>query len=70
MTLKELAALDVEMLTPTQVSEMTGLNPHTIRVAARTNPKALPFPVLVIGNRVKVPKAAFVRWMRGDLPRS
>ena len=69
MTLKELAALDVEMLTPTFVAEMTGLNPQTIRTAARTNPRALPFPTLVIGNRVKIPKAAFVRWMRGELTR-
>lgn len=70
MTLTELSALDVEMLTPQQVAEQIGLSPQTIRVAARQNPAALPFPTLVMGQRVKIPKAAFLRWMRGDLPRS
>ena len=70
MTLKELAALDVEMLTPAQVAAITGHNPQTIRVAARTRPESLPFPTLVMGNLVRIPKEAFLRWMRGDLPRS
>lgn len=63
MTLKELAELDSEILTPTQVAPILGVNPHTIRVMAATNPAALGFPVIVMGSRVKIPKVPFLHFM-------
>lgn len=63
MTLKELAELDSEILTPTQVAPILGVNPQTIRVMAATNPAALGFPVIVMGSRVKIPKVPFLHFM-------
>lgn len=66
MTLKELAELDSEILTPTQVAPILGVNPQTIRINARERPELLGFPVICAGRRVKIPKAAFVRFMKGE----
>jgi len=51
-----------EMLSPADVAPVLGCNPYAINVAARANPAALGFPVCRIGNRVKIPRRAFLRW--------
>ena len=51
-----------EMLSPADVAPVLGCNPYAINVAARANPDALGFPVCRIGNRVKIPRRAFLRW--------
>lgn len=63
MTLKELAELDSEILTPTQVAPILGVNPQTIRINARERPELLGFPVIVMGSRVKIPKVPFLHFM-------
>lgn len=65
MTLDELAALPVEVLTPAQVAPVLCLDQDTIRGQARSCPELLGFPVVVAGNRVKIPKAAFISFMKG-----
>lgn len=65
MTLEDLEALDREMLTPADVAPILGYNPQTIRTAAREAPWQLKFPFVMIGSRMKIPKTAFVAWMRG-----
>lgn len=67
LTLDELAALPVEVLTPAQVAPVLCLDQDTIRGQARTCPALLGFPVIVAGNRVKIPKRTFVKFMRGEL---
>ena len=64
MTLAELEALDTEMLTPAQAAAVTGFSPQTIRTAARDAPWQLPFPVMRVGSRTKIPKAALLAFMR------
>lgn len=63
MTLKELAELESEILTPTQVAPILGVNPQTIRINARERPELLGFPVIVMGSRVKIPKVPFLHFM-------
>ena len=65
MTLYEIKVLDKEYLTPAEVGKVLGCNPYAISVAARTEPEKLGFPVIRIGKRTKVPKAAFIRYMEG-----
>ena len=65
MTLKEIEEMDRDMLTPVIVSKYLGCDDHTIRLQARERPDLLGFPVICIGNRVKIPKAAFVAYCEG-----
>ena len=52
-----------EVLTCAQVAEVIGANPDTVRWQARNDPSKLGFPVIVVGNRVKIPKRPFLRHM-------
>jgi hypothetical protein len=65
MTLDEIAALPVEVLTPAQIAPVLHLDQDTIRGQARECPELLGFPVVVAGNRVKIPKRPFLRFMEG-----
>lgn len=61
-----IATTDKEMLTPAEVAPVLGCQPYAINVAAREHPERLGFPVCVLGTRVKIPRQAFLRWMRGE----
>ena len=66
MTITEIEASEKTMLTPGDVAEVLGCNPYAINVQAKQDPARLGFPVAVIGNRVKIPREAFLRWFRGE----
>ena len=50
--------------TPMEVASILGCSPHLIRLKARNG--ELPFNSIIVGNRVKIPKEAFDRFMRGE----
>ena len=63
-TLPELAMrVDREWFTVTEISGVLNADPQTIRITARQRPELLGFPVIVSGNRVKVPRIPFLRFM-------
>lgn len=70
MTLDEIKNLPREFLRPTDIAPILGCTPYSINVQAhediknRTN--SLGFPVCVIRRRIKIPKAAFIRFMEGE----
>ena len=64
MTLDELEALPGEVLTCQQIAPVIGANPDTIRGQARERPELLGFPVIICGNRIKIPKKPFLQFMR------
>lgn len=64
MTLEQIEALPVEILTCQQVAPLLGANPATIHGQAMERPELLGFPVICAGRRVKIPKRPFVRFMR------
>ena len=66
LTLDELEALPVEVLTCSQIAPLLGANPATIHGQATDRPELLGFPVIVAGSRVKIPKRPFLRFMRGE----
>lgn len=66
MTLADINAIDREYLLPREVAAVLGCDPQGIRVWAKQNPEGLGFPVVVIGKRVRIPKAAFVAYMTGQ----
>lgn len=63
-TLAEIEALPVEVLTCEQVSRVLMANPATIHKQATDRRELLGFPVVVVGNRVKIPKKPFLRFMK------
>ena len=65
MTLSELEALETEVLTCQQIAPVLMANPATIHLQAVECPEKLGFPVIVMGSRVKIPKKAFIAFMKG-----
>lgn len=66
MTICEVENLETEVLTPAQVASVLHTDPTAIRLAARRFPEKLGFPVICIGSRVKVPRMAFLKWLKGE----
>lgn len=48
-------------LVATDIAPILGLSDATIRAQARAG--MLPFPTVVVGQRVRIPKMPFLRWM-------
>lgn len=71
LKLDELEKLDKEFLIPKDVAAILGVDPYNINIQAKQDIKngvnSLGFPVIVIGSRVKIPKRAFIKFMRGDI---
>lgn len=65
MTLEELEALPREVLTCKQIAPILGAKADNLHQQAVERPERLGFPVIVIKSRVKIPKAAFISYMRG-----
>lgn len=66
MTLDEIRNSTKMMLTPSDVAEVLGCDAQSIRINAKIAPERLGFPVIMIGNRVKIPKLAFIRFITGE----
>ena len=67
MTLAELKQLDKDVLTCKDVSGILMCSEQTLHMQAQERPEMLGFPVICVGNRVKIPKQAFIRFMEGEL---
>lgn len=65
MTLAEIKQSDKALLLPADIAEVLDCDPHSIRVAAHCDPALLGFPVCVVGNRVKIPRKPFIRFIEG-----
>lgn len=66
MTLEELEAIPGEVLTCKQIAPILGAKADNLHQQAVEAPHMLGFPVIVMKSRVKIPKAAFVKFMRGE----
>lgn len=63
MTLKEIQETDKAFLLASDICEVAGLNPHSIRVAAKKAPELLGFPVTVVGVKVLIPRIPFLQYL-------
>lgn len=63
MTLEEIKASDKAFLTPSDVSEVMGCNPQTIRVTVRQRPDLIGYEFTFSGNRMKIPRIPFLRFL-------
>lgn len=66
MTLEQLESLETEVLTCKQVGEVLGMDQTTLHLQAVEDPERLGFPVVVAGTRVKIPRRAFINFMKGE----
>lgn len=69
MTYAEIKASDKDFLTPNDVAGVLRCNPHEIRLKARDEKwrPLLGFPVVCIGNRVKIPRIGFINFWEGKV---
>lgn len=58
---------DKEVLTPAEIAPILGVDPHYIRVAARQRPELLKFEFFISGNRTKIPRIPFLRYIGIDV---
>lgn len=65
MTLDEIRMSDKPCLIPTDISDVLGCNPKSIRVQAQNG--TLPFPCFTSGRITRIPREAFIAWMEGRL---
>lgn len=65
VTIDEIRKSDKSVLTPTDIAPVLGCHPYAINVQAKADASKLGFSVCMIGSRVKVPRAAFLRWYDG-----
>lgn len=64
--LDRIAALDKDMLVPTDVCKYLGCSAYTINIVTRDGNNPFPFPVIRLRSHVKIPKVPFLKAMRGE----
>lgn len=65
-TVDDLRTMQQATITPAIASEFLGCNQQWLRLMARERPEQLGFPVCCMGNRVKIPRLAFIRFLTGE----
>ena len=63
LTLKDLCASSKMFFTPGDICGVLGSDPQTIRVTARQRPDLIGIKFTFVGNRMKIPKIPFLRFM-------
>lgn len=63
MTLEEIKASSKTFLIPSDVAPILGSDPHTVRCTARQRPELLGFPFTFVGNHMKIPRVAFLKFL-------
>lgn len=66
MTLEEIKDSKKPFLLASEVAEVLGTNPNTVRLQAHCAPEMLGFPVVVMKSRVKIPRIPFLNFMLGQ----
>ena len=62
-TLQDLKNEDKAFLTADDICGVLGSDPHSIRCCAHQRPELLGFTVVIVNNRVKIPRIPFLRFM-------
>ena len=66
MTIEEIKASDKDVLVCSDVAEVLKCSPATLHLQAQQRPEMLHFPVICMGNRVKIPRIPFIKFIEGD----
>lgn len=69
MTLDQIKASDKDMLIPADICGILGVSQYTINLQVKHDKEhginSFPFPTILLGTRVKIPRIAFIRAMEG-----
>ena len=68
MTLAEIEAMEEDFLTVAQVAKFLRCEPQLIRDQAEREPKYLGFNISRFGHAFRIPRLAFIAWVRGEVP--
>lgn len=64
MTMEEIERSNKDMLIPKDIAPILGVHPYTISIQVKEDKKngrnSFPFPTILIGSRVKIPRIAFI----------
>lgn len=70
MTLEEIKKSDKEMLIPADICDILGCDKYNINVRVKEDKQngtnSFPFPTILLGSRVKIPRRAFIKAMEGE----
>lgn len=64
MTLADIEKIDKDFLIPADIAGVLGCDKYSINKQAQADASKLGFPVIVLGNRVKIPKQAFIKFCK------
>ena len=69
MTMQEIRSSTKECLIPSDIAEVLGCDKYSINLQVKQDQElginSFPFPTILIGSRVKIPRKAFIRAMDG-----
>jgi len=68
MTLKDIEQMEEDFLTVAQVAKFLKCEPQLIRDQAEREPKYLGFNISRFGHAFRIPRMAFVAWVKGTVP--
>lgn len=70
MTFEEIKKSDKEMLIPADICDILGCDKYNINVQVKEDKQngtnSFPFPTILLGTRVKIPRRAFIKAMEGE----
>lgn len=64
MTLRDIEAIDKELLLMEDIAPFLEMHPQSLRSQAQADPNKLGFPVIVTGTRVRTPKQGFIHFIK------
>lgn len=65
MTLNDLLMMDTPVIPGTWAAQAMGMDPTRLIGYAREKPHLVSFPFQMSGNRMKVPRVPFLKWLLG-----
>ena len=70
MTMEEIKQSRKDILIPADVADVLGCDKYAINLQVKkdkeTGTNSFPFPTMLIGTRVKIPRKAFIKAMEGE----
>lgn len=63
MTLQEMTKAEKEMLSCKDIAEIVGIGSYNLHRYIMEYPERIGFPVMVTGNRIRIPRIPFLRFM-------
>ena len=63
MTLNDLLLLNAPVIPGTWAAQAMGMDPTRLIGYARERPELVPYPYQLSGNRMKVPRVPFLKWL-------